>query len=753
MVDPRDLSRRWVVELWVDGEAIKVIRADAYVHELAEQRFGDGCYGFSFTLRDPAIRESAIVEARLANVGTSVGAPIAIQDAAASGLNPSGHGRVQWLGGLRFNGWLRDQRDGAVVNAFVEGDLVAQTHATGWSHIGAAPEDPIAVRAFDLHLPEKFADGRVHRVRITDQASLDLPGSPTAFIAFADGLRRALARIDSVDSERLRAESFDQLFPMSLPFSMYGRWRDRFPVAVAPTATASVAVILVGHGDVEASLSSLNGQSDSEWSAASLPALTSPVGFDPREARAFLDDEAASCDIVVFGLSGTRFASTALQKLASAFAAFPHAIAAYCDVDAIVADGKSWPVAWPAFDYERMLEQGYCAHLFALPRRVAEHALDRDIDNLYRLFNVVLDDRTAASDIVHVPGALAALAPLEVASASQTLADATAAHLQARGVAASVVPSFGALLPAAHVSRAPAAGLTSIIIPVRDRCSLLRSCMNSIAPATVRQRVEFIIADNDSSEPDMLAYLDELRGHGTRIVSVPGAFNFARMNNIAVEHAAGEYLCLLNNDIEALDDNWLAELLGRIAEPDVGAVGAMLLWPSGVVQHGGVVLGPSFAAAHAFNDRIENDPGYADLLCVAHECSAVTAACLLLRRSDYLAVGGMDELRFAVNFNDVDLCLKLRAIGKRIVLTPHAQLLHLESASRGGDDRPDRAARFQRELQALRARWAETLADDPYYNPMLSLDPIPYSALAWPPRCMEPRIATLPVARDIPPGL
>jgi O-antigen biosynthesis protein len=233
---------------------------------------------------------------------------------------------------------------------------------------------------------------------------------------------------------------------------------------------------------------------------------------------------------------------------------------------------------------------------------------------------------------------------------------------------------------------------------------------------------------------------------------VAGHFNFARLNNLAANAASGDYLCLLNNDVQALDDSWLEEMLGRAAPPDVGAVGALLLWPSGVVQHGGVVLGPNFAAAHAFNERMDGDAGYGDLLRVAHECSAVTAACLLTRRRDYVELEGMDEFRFPVNFNDVDYCLKLRAAGKRIVFTPHAKLLHLESASRGTDQQVDRKARFERELNNLRAKWADVLVSDPFYNPMLSLDPIPFSALAWPLRAMAARTAAPPTPVAVPPG-
>jgi len=177
------------------------------------------------------------------------------------------------------------------------------------------------------------------------------------------------------------------------------------------------------------------------------------------------------------------------------------------------------------------------------------------------------------------------------------------------------------------------------------------------------------------------------------------------------------------------------------------------LWPSGMVQHGGVVLGPSLGATHAFNDRMSDDHGYAGMLTAAHECSAVTAACLLTRKADYLAVGGLDEVNFPVNFNDVDYCLKLRALGRRIVISPHARLLHLESASRGSDQRPDRAGRMQRELRGLRARWLEAIVNDPYYSPLLSLDPIPFSALAWPPRSAAARLNRAPQPVGIPPGM
>jgi O-antigen biosynthesis protein len=209
---------------------------------------------------------------------------------------------------------------------------------------------------------------------------------------------------------------------------------------------------------------------------------------------------------------------------------------------------------------------------------------------------------------------------------------------------------------------------------------------------------------------------------------------------------------LLNNDVEALEAGWLDAMVDRMTESDVGAVGATLLWPSRIVQHAGVVLGMNFAAVHAFNERINGDPGYADLLNVSHECSAVTGACLLTRRRLLIDCGGLDGVHFPVNFNDVDFCLKLRASGLRIIVTPDAKLLHRESASRGSEGSPDERKRREWEVEHLRSVWGEALMNDPYYSPMLGLDGAPFSALAWPPRSRDPRQPLAISARPIPPG-
>ena len=194
------------------------------------------------------------------------------------------------------------------------------------------------------------------------------------------------------------------------------------------------------------------------------------------------------------------------------------------------------------------------------------------------------------------------------------LREATELHLKSRQIATIVTSSSPGVLPAVRVQREQANGRTTIIIPTRDRLDLLRDCLTSIEPAAAKSGADILIVDNDSTDHATLDYLAKITKGGNKrnqFIRVPGPFNFAKLNNIAARAVRSDYLCLLNNDVQANDPDWLNELLGRMADPDVGAVGALLLWPSGVVQHGGVVLGPNFAATHAFNDRLADEPGTA----------------------------------------------------------------------------------------------------------------------------------------------
>jgi GT2 family glycosyltransferase len=217
-----------------------------------------------------------------------------------------------------------------------------------------------------------------------------------------------------------------------------------------------------------------------------------------------------------------------------------------------------------------------------------------------------------------------------------------------------------------------------------------------------------------------------------RVLSYEAPFNYSAINNWAASQCDGELLCLLNNDIEVYSPGWLAEMAGHAMRSGVGAVGAMLYYPDRTIQHAGVVLGVGGVANHAFQHQPAGAPGFCARALVTQNLSAVTGACLMVRRALYLEVDGLDE-RLAVAFNDIDFCLRLRQAGYQNVWTPFAELYHHESASRGIDDTPDKRQRFVSEVELMQSRWGEQLQRDPAYNPNLSLDRECYE-LAFPPR-------------------
>ncbi len=259
----------------------------------------------------------------------------------------------------------------------------------------------------------------------------------------------------------------------------------------------------------------------------------------------------------------------------------------------------------------------------------------------------------------------------------------------------------------------------SVIIPIRNRVDLLRTCISGLR-STDYPELEIIVANNDSDDAATLAYLRTLAGEGVTILDQPGPFNYSTINNKAVNAARGELLCLMNNDIEVLRSDWLAMMATQAQRRDVGAVGAQLLYPDGRIQHAGVVIGVGNAAGHAHRFLQPEAEGYFRRHALPQFVSAVTGACLVVRKDRFIAVGGLDESNFAVAFNDVDLCLKLNARGWQSFYEPRALLVHHESVSRGHDADPVGAARFATELAALQRIWRTNEIVDPYHHPMLS---------------------------------
>jgi GT2 family glycosyltransferase len=382
-------------------------------------------------------------------------------------------------------------------------------------------------------------------------------------------------------------------------------------------------------------------------------------------------------------------------------------------------------------------------------RAIAARAMPQDQGGLSWSILASLWPQSATA-IVHVPHVLyqfnSALTANELAARAAAAQQALRAVEPAAALTPAVIaPAEAGFAPRRALTKRERNKVVSLIIPTRNHVEMLGRCISTIRQFTNWPNLEIIVVDNGSTEPKTRTYFRKIGKQGIKILPLPGPFNFAGLNNAAVAAASGEIVGLVNNDIEALHEGWLDELVSQLLRPGVGAVGAKLLWPNGMVQHGGVLLGVGNVAGHFGNCLANGDWGDHGRNQVIQQVSGVTAACLLIRKVDYLAVGGMDSTAFPVAFNDVDLCLKLRAQGKTITWTPHACMLHAESASRGHDDTPQKRARAKREVEQLRQRWGASLLRDPAYHPSLNLDPHSHAfgGLAMPPRSRAPRRAGL----------
>lgn len=272
--------------------------------------------------------------------------------------------------------------------------------------------------------------------------------------------------------------------------------------------------------------------------------------------------------------------------------------------------------------------------------------------------------------------------------------------------------------------------LVSVIIPNKDHTDELDKCLKSLERSTYK-KLEIIIVENNSSLPETFSYYEKLskENESIRVLRYEGGFNYSRINNFGVSKAKGEFLLLLNNDTEMIDPDSIKNMLAIAHLPNVGAVGARLYYEDGTIQHAGVTLGVGGVAANAFSGAKKDDPGYMNRICVVQELSAVTAACLLMKRSDFEEISGFTE-ELAVAFNDVDLCMKLRKEEKLIIYYPFATFFHYESKSRGVEDTPKKVKRFNSEIDFFKARWEkELLKGDPYYNPYLNLNINDYSLM------------------------
>jgi GT2 family glycosyltransferase len=535
------------------------------------------------------------------------------------------------------------------------------------------------------------------------------------------------------------------------------RRRMRDEVAAWAETAPLISVVMPVHDPdprvLEAAIRSVRGQIYPRWElrivddASTDPAiprlLARHAGAEPRIhvqrrpqnghiARATNDALAeARGRFVAFLDHDDVLAEGALYHVAAAIRSDPDLVLIYSDEDKIDGRGRRFEPHFKSdFDRELLYGQNYVNHLTVVRAEAVRAAGglrpgfegSQDHDLLLRL-TAGLD----AGRVRHIPRVLY---HWRAAGGSGTFSDRALARTEdarLRALAEIAAPS------GARAERGPLgfnrlvrplpdpAPLVSVIIPTRDRADLLGLALAGLLSGTDYPAIEVVVIDNDSREAATRAlFARHAADPRVRVVPVPGAFNFSALSNRGAASARGSVLLFLNNDVEVIAPGWLREMVSIALDPGIGAVGAKLLYPDRTLQHGGIILGIGGVAGHSHPGIPESEPGYFGRMVLTQEVSAVTGACLAVRAALFAACGGFDADHLAVAFNDVDLCLRLRAAGYRNVWTPHAVLIHHESKSRGPEDTPEKRARFEGEVRVMKTRWESQLRSDPYYNPNLS---------------------------------
>ena len=439
-----------------------------------------------------------------------------------------------------------------------------------------------------------------------------------------------------------------------------------------------------------------------------------------------------------------ELAEHALYLMAEEIAAHPEAELIYSDEDKIDESGRHFdPHFKPDWNPDLLRSQNYIAHLCVLRAdKVRSAGGFREGFEGSQDYDLFLRAAAKAKDIRHLPFVLYHWRAVSGSTARATHEKSYAAEAGIKALRdalpdAAVEPGP---FPTTYRVRWPLPNpppLASLIIPTRDGRALLETCVETLLSRTAYPNLELLVVDNQSRKRDALRYFARLEARGAaRVLRYERSFNFSAINNFAVREARGTVVGLLNNDLEIIDPEWLSEMVSHALRPEIGAVGARLLYPDRTLQHAGVILGLGGVAGHSHKFQPPDAPGYFSRARLVQNLSAVTAACLVMRRDVYLQVGGFDE-ELAVAFNDIDFCLRLRKSGYRNLWTPHATLIHHESKSRGQENTAAKRARFAGEVRRMQQRWGEELLQDPAYNPNLTLEAEDFS-LAWPPRVRPP---------------
>ena len=785
-VDTQHPDARVVLEVCSDDVVVGCLIADVVRTDLAEtfgNIFGssmeiDYCHGFVADLGASIENHKSILTVRIANTDTILPGHIDNTKQRNDKRSPlTVASKVFGDGGLRLHGWLIDSQNDTrslVVRAFCRHQLIAETVAD-LIHPALRSAD-VGSHGFNLNLPLDLADGNQHEIRIVDENGSPLNGSPVTVCCFANGTKTL---ISEQDNELLSKtiDFYERFLPRSVGMEYYPQWSALFELE--PQAEIKNKASLSSKGNNSHLGIIITGEADEMLFNRTIASLKSQIGvvvhiFSEYEKAPNATKKSKTSDSTLMATQNSF--ATLLDKVIDSPCEFfacvragdtlrAHALSTALEgfeiaQSQLVYTDSEFDQPWfkPAWDIEYAYATDYPLELMVgrcdLLRSVfAQISLPESAASLSWKLIASLCANQNQQKIVHVPRVLyqfhTALSSkekkvrMEAAQRALASAEPTSSLVEMEKISTSCL--FHPRRLQRNLTAKDKRIKVSLIIPTRDYVDLLERCVSSIQKYTKWKNLEIIIVDNGSVQAETKTYFKSVTKKGVKVLSLPGPFNFSALNNQAVAVASGEIIGMINNDIEALNEGWLDEMVSHLLQPGVGAVGAKLIWPNGMVQHGGVVLGIGNVAGHFGNRLADADFGDHGRNQLVQKMSAVTAACLMVRKSDFLAVGGMDPIAFPVAFNDLDLCLKLRQAGKDIIWTPFAKLLHAESASRGHEDTPQKIARAQREVDNLRRRWGAILLNDPTYHPSLNLDAHSqvFNGLALPPRNRRPRLASL----------
>lgn len=753
--DPAKPDLRLVVEIYIDGNSVAFAKANEF-HPSAQAN--DDFSGFAVQLRESWLSGAKTISARIANQQEWLDGTIQLP--APSPAEPAPAASQVWhTGGLKVSGWAFDAADpnraveitvrkGTEVLATVIADRLhhSLTHKASRKH------------GFELDLPWALADGKVHTLEVQNDLGQPLSGSPLTLCCWPEGVEALLrSNVPSIGDEAKVellakvARHQELLLPKSAGFHHYPEWFEVFqkPEPLNPILASACGVLIISDGDVQMDAASQLSIRQQRYPAAATEVVNS-LDVVPGLRRLL----AKGYDSIIPIMSGDRLAAHALDHLIPLLE--DGAAWAYgdCDCDGSAGE-RSAPWLKPVWDIDLFIGADVFSPGAIFAARTLEQAIDSAQSVLHSstmdwhtvLAGVALITEHSELTVVHLPRVIYHRhfsRPTTPADALRCEAREAAmtwlVESLAKGASVEPVQGFPGMLRARWPLPEDLPKV-SIIIPTRDQVKLLRTCVEGVLTGTDYPNMEVIIVDNDSSDPETLTYLKELEGRAVVILPHPHPFNYPAVNNRAAEIAQGDIICLLNNDIEIISQSWLKELVRLMTKRCVGAVGAKLLWPNGMVQHGGVILGTNSLAAHAGNKSLDHDAGYLGLNQLTHQRLAVTGACLLMKKSIYLEHGGMNEVVYPIAFNDVDLCIRIATSGERLLWSADAKLVHAESASRGKDTTASKRNRANREQYAFSYRWNYSFSSDPTYHPALSNDYLtgPYGGLALPPLSQSAR--------------